>query len=182
MMKVNVTTEIEAATETGSVEVAREKRMVDVDVDERSGKTVVVGVRLDKQSKELLTWTLVNVAEAGDQVVALHVVAKSKLFNGLDSNSDSISRDFDSMLGAYEGFCNLKQVIFFLGEILNLSFFFLHSGVLNEGKLLLVSAQIHLKLKICQGSSIRKVLVREVKGFGADKVITGVTKSNSVIG
>lgn len=36
--------------------------------------TVVVGVKLDSQSRELLTWALVKVAQAGDRVVALHVL------------------------------------------------------------------------------------------------------------
>jgi hypothetical protein len=40
-----------------------------------SGRTVVVGIRRDAASKELLTWVLVKVANAGDRVVALHVAA-----------------------------------------------------------------------------------------------------------
>lgn len=38
------------------------------------GKTVVVGVKLDSHSKELLTWALVKVAEPGDNVIAIHVL------------------------------------------------------------------------------------------------------------
>lgn len=38
------------------------------------GKTVVVGVKLDSHSKELLTWALVKVAEPGDHVIAIHVL------------------------------------------------------------------------------------------------------------
>lgn len=41
---------------------------------EEKGKTVVVGVRMDAQSRELLTWALVKVAEPGDLVVAVHVL------------------------------------------------------------------------------------------------------------
>lgn len=41
------------------------------------GRTVVVGVKLDSQSRELLTWALVKVAEPGDRVVALHVLHNS---------------------------------------------------------------------------------------------------------
>jgi hypothetical protein len=33
----------------------------------------VVGIRRDAASRELLTWALVKVANAGDRVVALHV-------------------------------------------------------------------------------------------------------------
>lgn len=38
------------------------------------GRTVVVGVKLDPRSRELLTWALVKVAEPGDHVIALHVL------------------------------------------------------------------------------------------------------------
>ena len=39
-----------------------------------AGRTVVVGVKLDSYSRELLTWALVKVAHAGDRVIALHVL------------------------------------------------------------------------------------------------------------
>lgn len=35
---------------------------------------VVVGVKFDAESRELLTWALVKVAQPGDRVVALHVL------------------------------------------------------------------------------------------------------------
>lgn len=38
------------------------------------GRAVVVGVKLDTPSRELLTWALVKVAQPGDLVVALHVL------------------------------------------------------------------------------------------------------------
>ena len=41
---------------------------------ESGGQTVVVGVKLDSPSRELLTWALVKVAQPGDLVVALHVL------------------------------------------------------------------------------------------------------------
>ncbi|KAL5211698.1 hypothetical protein ABZP36_022545 [Zizania latifolia] len=40
---------------------------------------VVVGIRRDAASRELLTWALVKVASAGDRVVALHVTADGAL-------------------------------------------------------------------------------------------------------
>jgi hypothetical protein len=40
-----------------------------------SGRTVVVGIGRDAASRELLTWALTKVANAGDRVVALHVAA-----------------------------------------------------------------------------------------------------------
>lgn len=41
------------------------------------GRTVVVGVKLDQQSRELLTWALVKVSEPGDQFIALHVLGNN---------------------------------------------------------------------------------------------------------
>ncbi|KAL2475571.1 Kinase family protein [Abeliophyllum distichum] len=35
---------------------------------------VVVGVKLDARSRELLTWALVKVAQSGDRVIALHIL------------------------------------------------------------------------------------------------------------
>lgn len=43
----------------------------------KGGRTVVVGVKLDQRSRELLTWALVKVAEPGDQVIALHVLGNN---------------------------------------------------------------------------------------------------------
>ncbi|KAG9458941.1 hypothetical protein H6P81_003449 [Aristolochia fimbriata] len=114
-------------------------------------RTVVVGVKLDQASKELLTWALVKVSQPGDRFVALHVLNTDDL---LDRNGQSsllsLVKAFDSVLAVYEGFCNLKQV--------------------------------DLKLKICRGSSVRKVLVREAKSYGACKVILGVSKVHPPIG
>lgn len=38
------------------------------------GRTILVGVKLDAPSRELLTWALVKVAEPGDTVIALHIL------------------------------------------------------------------------------------------------------------
>lgn len=43
--------------------------------DSCSDRTVMVGVKMDSKSRELLTWALVNVAQTGDGVIALHVLA-----------------------------------------------------------------------------------------------------------
>lgn len=45
------------------------------------GTTVVVGVKVDDDSRELLTWALVNVAQAGDRVIALHVLPAGNSIN-----------------------------------------------------------------------------------------------------
>ncbi|KAG5019102.1 hypothetical protein JHK87_014957 [Glycine soja] len=75
------------------------------------GRTVLVGVKMDSPSKELLTWALVKVAHPGDTVVALHVLGNNETVNG-DGKSSLLSlvKAFDSVLAAYKGFCNLKQV------------------------------------------------------------------------
>ncbi|KAA8546111.1 hypothetical protein F0562_020438 [Nyssa sinensis] len=66
-------------------------------------KNVLVGVRIDSHSRELLNWALVKVADPGDHVVAVHVCR----------DSDSTLKDkplLDAYLEVYEGLCNVKQV------------------------------------------------------------------------
>ncbi|KAJ4966705.1 hypothetical protein NE237_018554 [Protea cynaroides] len=112
--------------------------------------TVIVGVKLDAESRELLTWALVKVAQPGDRVIALHVLSDTEVIDR-DGKSCLLSlvKAFDSVLAVYEGFCNLKQV--------------------------------DLKLKICRGSSVRKVIVREAKAYGASKIIVGTARSHHTI-
>ncbi|KAG8378218.1 hypothetical protein BUALT_Bualt08G0114900 [Buddleja alternifolia] len=114
------------------------------------GRTVVVGVKVDLLSRELLTWALVKVAQAGDRVVALHVLNNNEIVDR-DGKSCLLSlvKAFDSILEVYEGFCNLKQV--------------------------------DLKLKICRGSSIRQILVREAKSYFATEVIVGTAQTHHTI-
>ncbi|KAJ0618680.1 putative protein kinase RLK-Pelle-RLCK-VI family [Helianthus annuus] len=110
-------------------------------------RTVVVGVKLDSESRELLTWALVKAAHVGDRVIALHVLTNNGILDA-DGKSSLLSlvKAFDSILAVYEGFCNLKQV--------------------------------DLKLKICRGDSVRKIIVREVKSYGADEVIVGTARTH----
>ncbi|KAH9612831.1 hypothetical protein KSS87_021564 [Heliosperma pusillum] len=105
------------------------------------GRTLVVAVRLDQQSKQLLTWALVKVAQPGDRVLALHVLHSSPQEQ---STLVALVKTFDSVLAVYEGFCHLKQV--------------------------------DLKLKVCRGSSLRKILVREAKEFESAILILGICK------
>ncbi|KAL9679314.1 hypothetical protein QQ045_017172 [Rhodiola kirilowii] len=114
---------------------------------EGGGRTVVVGVRLDSQSRELLTWALVKVAQSGDRVIALHVLRNS-VAEGTSSLL-SLVKTFDSVLAVYEGFCNLKQV--------------------------------DLKLKVCRGDSVKKLLVKEAKAYAASKLILGISKTHHTI-
>ncbi|KAJ7965498.1 Kinase family protein [Quillaja saponaria] len=122
------------------------------EVEERKsgGRTVVVGVKLDSPSRELLTWALVKVAQPGDIVVALHVLGKNDIVDR-DGKSSLLSlvKAFDSVLAVYEGFCNLKQV--------------------------------DLKLKICRGSSIKKILVQEAKAYSATHIIVGTAPTHHKI-
>ncbi|XP_058089838.1 protein kinase STUNTED-like [Magnolia sinica] len=117
-------------------------------------RTMVVGVKLDGPSKELLTWSLVKVAHPGDRIIALHVLNSFSASGNGDGEGQSsllsLVKAFESVLTVYHGFCNLKQV--------------------------------DLKLKICRGSSVRKVLVREAKTLAATKVILGVAKNHRRIG
>jgi len=59
--------------ELGS-EREREMQISKGEENEEEPRTVVVGVKMDAESRELLTWALVKVARAGDRVVALHVI------------------------------------------------------------------------------------------------------------
>lgn len=114
------------------------------------GRTVVAGVKLDAQSRELLTWALVKVAQAGDRVIAVHVLDNNEIVDH-DGKSSLLSlvKAFDSILAVYEGFCNLKQV--------------------------------DLKLKICRGVSVKKILVREAKSYFATEVILGTSQAHHTI-
>ncbi|TKY73808.1 Proline-rich receptor protein kinase PERK9 [Spatholobus suberectus] len=114
--------------------------------DGAGGRKVLVGVKLDPRSRELLTWALVKVAEPGDLVIALHVL--DTITEGTASLL-SLVKTFDSVLAVYEGFCNLKQV--------------------------------GLRLKMCRGGSVRKVLVQEANAFGVSTVILGTSKSHHTI-
>ncbi|OIV92254.1 hypothetical protein TanjilG_00272 [Lupinus angustifolius] len=70
-------------------------------------KKVLVGVKLDERSTELLTWTLVNVAVPGDLVIALHVL---ETIPAGTASVLSLLKSFDSVISGYKGFCNLQQV------------------------------------------------------------------------
>ncbi|KAK8557727.1 hypothetical protein V6N13_008114 [Hibiscus sabdariffa] len=66
-------------------------------------KNVLVGIRIDSQSRELLNWALVKVAQPGDCVVAVHV-------SGGSDHALEEKLLLDSFLEAYEGLCSLKKV------------------------------------------------------------------------
>ncbi|XP_043713600.1 receptor-like serine/threonine-protein kinase ALE2 isoform X2 [Telopea speciosissima] len=75
-------------------------------VTEKKGEiknTVLVGIRKDNISRQLINWALVKVAEPGDIVVAVHVC------RDLDVNSKENS-SMDDYLEVYKGLCHVKQV------------------------------------------------------------------------
>nr|KYP68318.1 putative serine/threonine-protein kinase At1g01540 family [Cajanus cajan] len=64
---------------------------------------VLVGIRIDGRSRQLLNWALVKVAEPGDCVIAFHVV----------KSSDYVSKNkamIDGYLEVYEGLCGVNKV------------------------------------------------------------------------
>ncbi|KAJ8624747.1 hypothetical protein MRB53_033277 [Persea americana] len=73
--------------------------------DER--KSVLVGIKINGNSRELLNWALAKVAEPGDRVVALHVCQYSDLDK---ENSSAILSTLDDYLAVYEGFCSVKKI------------------------------------------------------------------------
>ncbi|KAE9587346.1 hypothetical protein Lal_00005025 [Lupinus albus] len=70
-------------------------------------KKVLIGVKLDERSMELLTWTLLNVAVPGDLIIVLHVI---ETISAGTASVLSILKRFDSVISTYKGFCNLQQV------------------------------------------------------------------------
>ncbi|KAJ1411695.1 Serine/threonine-protein kinase, active site [Sesbania bispinosa] len=67
------------------------------------GRCILVGIRIDSHSKQLLNWALVKVAEPGDCVIALHVVKTPDYV----SESKALVDDY---LEVYEGLCNVKKI------------------------------------------------------------------------
>lgn len=68
------------------------------------GRTIVVGVKLDSESRELLTWALVKAAHPGDRVIALHVL-----------NDNGMSIVFDYFVESNNGFCYILGFMMKLG-------------------------------------------------------------------
>ncbi|KAG0497319.1 hypothetical protein HPP92_002010 [Vanilla planifolia] len=91
--------EVVGAVETRAEEEGKEGR--------KDVRTVVLGIRTDAKSRELLTWALVNVAVPGDRVVAVHV----RRFSSSSAEClDPFEKELEPMRKAYEGFCCLRQI------------------------------------------------------------------------
>ncbi|KAK4847435.1 hypothetical protein QYF36_001847 [Acer negundo] len=76
---------------------------VEMMMKKKEKKNVVVGIRIDSRSREILFWALAKVAEPGDSIIAVHVCR----------NLDHVSKNkslLESYLEVYEGFCSVKKV------------------------------------------------------------------------
>lgn len=71
-LKTTPLRDLPPGTENSRMELVGESEESGGGGDGRS--VVLVGVKLDQRSKELLTWALVKVAQSGDRVVAVHVL------------------------------------------------------------------------------------------------------------
>ncbi|XP_022970960.1 serine/threonine-protein kinase CDG1-like isoform X1 [Cucurbita maxima] len=100
-------------------------------------KNVLVGIRINGDSRDVLNWAIVKVADPGDCVIVIHVC----------QTSDRVSKDkpiFDEFLEGYKSLCDVNKVA--------------------------------LIAQISTGSSVRKTLVRQAKGYAAEAVVLGTSK------
>lgn len=78
--------------------------------------------------------------------------------------------------------CNLGFVVVWIAFASPCSVSATFCRIISVGEFLLLCLyQIDLKLKICRGTSVRKVLVREAKSFIATKVIVGIARNSHPI-
>ncbi|XWS44668.1 hypothetical protein CRYUN_Cryun15aG0067500 [Craigia yunnanensis] len=149
---------------------------------EAGGATVLVGVKFDGVSKELLTWAMVKVAQPGDHIIALHI---------LDTATGIIL--LTSHIFSFIYIYILLTALLFNGIIFLVKFSFPISAESTASILSLVKTfdsvlavyegfcnlkQVDLKLKVCRGSSAKEILVREAKSYEAAKLILGTSKTH----
>ncbi|KAJ7547014.1 hypothetical protein O6H91_08G065100 [Diphasiastrum complanatum] len=77
--------------------------------------TLVVGLKLTPESREMLTWIVAKLTQPGDQVIGVHVLHSSTDadFSGeeLDQTTkQQLDNTFEAVLGVYQGLCTLKQL------------------------------------------------------------------------
>ncbi|KAJ7967158.1 Kinase family protein [Quillaja saponaria] len=104
-------------------------------------KNVLVGIKIDSQSRELLNWALVKVAEPGDCITAVHICR----------SPDHASKDkslLDGYLEVYEGLCNIKKV-YLTGQIRTGS---------SIGKILVREAKNQAAVALVVGASKKSTL------------------------
>ncbi|KAJ7300301.1 hypothetical protein O6H91_23G000400 [Diphasiastrum complanatum] len=115
--------------------------------------TVVVGLKLSPQSRELLTWIVAKLTQPGDHVIGVHVLRSEADAEFSDSELDpsirqQLDNTFEAMLGVYQGLCTLKQ--------------------------------IQLDIKVVTGTTVRDGLVEVSKMENATKLILGSSGHHAV--
>lgn len=97
---------------------------------------------------------------------------------------------FNSLFGCREN-AGTKSVLqldpSFVSNQTELLIFIFNLGVLvgwvrNLGILIGCDLQVDLRLKVCRGSKVRKILVREAKSYGEATVVVGTSKAPKRIG
>ncbi|KAJ6840046.1 receptor-like cytosolic serine/threonine-protein kinase RBK1 [Iris pallida] len=85
--------------------------MIIVDMEKSSSvesRCVMVGLQMDRHGSELVVYAISKVAREGDRVVAVHVSRTSDLCS---SSNQALIKALDNFLSAYQGLCNLNQVV-----------------------------------------------------------------------
>ncbi|XP_058090781.1 protein kinase STUNTED-like [Magnolia sinica] len=85
--------------EKGSVEKMEEKN------------NVLVGIRIDSDSRELLNWALIKIAEPRDRVIAVHVCRDwGPCSKGNSAATVCLIKSLDDYLAVYQGLCSVRKV------------------------------------------------------------------------
>ncbi|KAG0613170.1 hypothetical protein M758_6G082100 [Ceratodon purpureus] len=128
-------------------EMAEESRM-----QSPGGRKLLVGMKLNATCREMLAWTIVELAKPGDHIVAFHVspfplhsVATSREY---EEHFEHLANTLRGFLAVYEGLCLLKQ--------------------------------IKLEVEIIPGVEVKKVLVEFAKNHQTCKLILGSNKHFTV--
>uniref|UniRef100_A0A7N0ZXH4 Protein kinase domain-containing protein n=1 Tax=Kalanchoe fedtschenkoi TaxID=63787 RepID=A0A7N0ZXH4_KALFE len=114
------------------------------------GRTILVGIKMEEEkSRAILTWTLMKAAKPGDRVVALHVVTHK------DLSWDAAEDDYSvvSLVKAFDSVLAIYESYCHL-------------------------KQVDLKLKICRGSSVRRILTREANALVAHLAVVGTSQTH----
>ncbi|CAN6485266.1 unnamed protein product [Victoria cruziana] len=77
---------------------------------EGSSRNLLVGIRMDGEGHELLSWAIFKVAEPGDGIIALHVFKDSGPSTKNKVSTLCLTKSFDTFLASYESFCAMRKV------------------------------------------------------------------------
>ncbi|KAF3786115.1 Proline-rich receptor-like protein kinase [Nymphaea thermarum] len=75
-----------------------------------SSRNLLVGIRLDGEGHELLSWAIFKVAEPGDSIIVLHVFKDSGLSTKNKMSTLCLTKSLDSFLASYDSFCTMRKV------------------------------------------------------------------------